>query len=174
MKRKVRRCSTFWRSCTTASHCGWPVATLAQSSHWRHCTTNSIVTACWIVVPAITSRCSTSLIFSRLLCGSVHRKLASTTWYLFRPRMRLRHRESSSRDSSSARTQYLGGCRYRSHSGQCTITYSLISPSAMSTCAFTHGAHMFAAFASVTAPHMQHSTCVTGAGAASSISIDLQ
>ena len=100
----------------------------------RHSTIYSTTNVCCKMAPFNTSFWIVSLIFSRLLWGSVHMNPASTSLTLPRPLTRLMQNVRSSLDSRSARIQCRGGCRYLAHWLQYPTVHCFWIPSVMSTC----------------------------------------
>jgi hypothetical protein len=83
--------------------------------------------------------CTVNLILMRRECGSVHTKLASTSFTLLMPLIFLRHSASSWRDSSSQCTH--GGRKYLPHPRHQNKVTCLVMPSVMSTCDTRAGIH---------------------------------
>jgi hypothetical protein len=94
---------------------------------------------------------------TRLECGSVQTKLASTRRTLFNPASFFRHNASNSRDSGAAAVQLLGGKSQRSQSRHVCITASRCIPRVMSIVVLMQSAHSAPALTvpSIGAPHEQ-------------------
>mmetsp|Transcript_59319 Transcript_59319/g.167071 ORF Transcript_59319/g.167071 Transcript_59319/m.167071 type:complete len:300 (+) Transcript_59319:905-1804(+) len=155
-KQKVRRCSTFCRTCTMAFIvCG--VNDFWHSSHCWLTTWNSTTIVCCSTVELATSFCTVIFTLMRMECSSVQMNDASTSrTSLSIPLILLRHMPSNSRDSGSHLVQ--GGLRYRPQLRQCGSTTCREIPEMMETSALRHCAQRIVWFGTIGMPQLQQRT----------------
>mmetsp|Transcript_16402 Transcript_16402/g.55179 ORF Transcript_16402/g.55179 Transcript_16402/m.55179 type:complete len:216 (+) Transcript_16402:242-889(+) len=159
----TRALDARWRSCTHACH----VCLDAARSHSRHCPPKilySTTHCCSRVTEPSTSPRTVSFTLSRLECGSVHTKDASTSFTRevesvslpwLKPLSFLRHRASRGWDSSSAWIHCGLRCHapHTEHRSMPTIRGMR---SVMSTAAWMQARHWPRLLGSVGVPQVQH------------------